>query len=364
MLQRTLVSLWMRTYIVLCLAVLVCAPATSPAEAAPDSPEKELAIVTTGGVFEQLMKEHFYDPFTAATGIKVVRVAASNAEMWAKAKAMAASGKTEWDIVDPGANDLINQRELLAKLDCDSLRNVAEYGVPGTCQEYGVLRTIGGNIIVYSTAAFARDAHPRTWVDFWDVRKFPGPRAMPNSGSPWEVLAAALLADGVQPDRLFPMDLDRAFRKLDELAPHVRVWWKTGDQSQQILRDREVALAMMWSGRGLSLKASGVPVDVVWNQGMKNLAYWGVLKDAPHPRAARAFLDFFMTRPEAHLAFSRKMFYDTSNRKALALLPEAERASRATLAAHWESMIDVAGNPWVVENRSRILERWNAWLSR
>ena len=42
----------------------------------------------------------------------------------------------------------------------------------------------------------------------------------------------ALLADGVAPSKLFPLDLDRAFHKLDQIKPNVAVWWKTGDQSK------------------------------------------------------------------------------------------------------------------------------------
>lgn len=349
--------------VVLVVGVLVLAcPLTFGAPA--DPLEKEVVIVTTGGVFEQLMKEHFYDPFTKATGVNIVRVAATNAEMWAKVKAMSSVGAIEWDIVDPSVNDLIYQRQFLARLDCAAIPNAAAQGVAGTCQEHGLLRTIGGNVVAYDSRAFAGGKHPTNWAEFWDVTRFPGPRALPNAGNAWEVLAAALLADGVPPDKLFPMDLDRAFRKLDQISPHVRVWWKTGDQSQQIFRDGEVVLAMMWSGRALSLKASGAPVEVVWNQGMKNLAYWGVLKGGPNPRAAAAFLNFFMDRPEAHLAFSRRMFYDTSNRLALNLLPDAERKASVTHETNWNSMIDVSGNPWVAQNRARILERWNAWLAK
>lgn len=174
---------------------------------------------------------------------------------------------------------------------------------------------------------------------------------------------AALMADGVPPEKLFPLDLDRAFRKLDELKPHVKVWWKTGDQSQQIMRDGEVVTAIMYSGRALGLKAAGAPIEVEWNQAIKDVASWGILKGAPHPSAAMAFLNFFMDRPEAHLAFSRGMFYETSNRLALELVPAVERRSYATHAENWTRMVD-EDVEWVATNRERILERWNAWLAR
>lgn len=343
--------------------VVLVGPGAAAGRCAAADLEREVVIVATGGAFEQALKEHFYAPFSKATSVAVRPVAASAGEQWAKVKAMAAAGKVEWDIVSMEPDDLIAQRQFLDRVGCNAMPNVTSQGVAGACQEYGLLRTIGGGVITYSTRAFHPGQHPRSWADFWDVRKFPGPRALQNAGSPWWVLAAALTADGVPPERLFPLDLDRAFRKLDEIKPHVRVWWKTGDQSQQLMRDGEVVLSMMWSGRALALKNAGVSIEVDWNQAIKDVALWGVLKDAPHPKAASAFLNFFMDRPEAHLAFSRQIVYDTSNRKALELLPAPERPTRPTFDANWKSMLDI-DYKWVADNRDRIVERWNAWLAR
>lgn len=350
----------MRTRVILILAIGVLVSAGARAAGAADL-EKELVIVTSGGTFEQAFRQHFYEPFTKETRVTVRTVATTLAEAMARVKAMAQTGNVEWDIVSTGDASAAVNREQLLILDCAAIPNAAAQGVSGACKENRLLRTIGGIVIAYSTRAFPAGKRPKSWADFWDVQRFPGPRAMINQ---WTVLVAALLADGVPADRLFPMDLDRAFRKMDEIKPHVRVWWKTGDQSQQIMRDGEVVLNAMWSGRAQQLKAAGVPVDVEWNQALKDVAYWSVVKGAPHPKAAYAFLNYFMGRPEAHLAFSRQMFYDTSNRLALDLVPPAERPARATFLANWQAMVDVEGHPWVIENTPRIVERWNSWLAR
>jgi len=60
-----------------------------------------------------------------------------------------------------------------------------------------------------------RRRRPTAGPIFWDVKKFPGRRALRNHRSPrWE---AALMADGVAPDKLYPLDVDRAFKKLEEI---------------------------------------------------------------------------------------------------------------------------------------------------
>lgn len=323
---------------------------------------KELVIVATGGAFEQALRKNFYDPFTAETGIQIRSVSASNAETWTKLKAMSEAKAISWDIVTAWPEDLVAQSTDLAKIDCARLTNLAAQAVDGACTDHGLLRTTGGVNIVYDDGKFP-EGGPQSWADFWDVKRFPGPRSMPNAGAPWWPLMAALMADGVPRDKLFPLDLDRAFKKLDELRPSVTTWWRTGDQSIQLIRSGEVVMSMMWSGSGFVLKEQGTPVTVVWNGAVPNVAYWSILKGSPDEEQAYAFLNYFLTRPDAHLAFANAFKYDTSNRNALALLSDADRSSRGSLPANHAKMatIDAA---WVAANRAAVIERWNQWLSK
>src|SRR5258707_3380148 len=57
-----------------------------------------------------------------------------------------------------------------------------------------------------------------------------------------DMLEAALMADGVPMDKLYPIDIDRPLRKLEEIKPHVDVWWTDVDQTTQVLHTREVSL--------------------------------------------------------------------------------------------------------------------------
>ncbi|SDX04701.1 putative spermidine/putrescine transport system substrate-binding protein [Ruegeria halocynthiae] len=60
---------------------------------------------------------------------------------------------------------------------------------------------------------------PSNWAEFWDVENFPGARALYNSAQ--SMLEIALMADGVAPADLYPLDVDRAFEKLEEIKPEV-----------------------------------------------------------------------------------------------------------------------------------------------
>ena len=325
--------------------------------------EDTVVVRTTGGSFEQALKQHFFDPFTKATGTKVVPVATSYGDMVAKTAAMSAAGRTEWDVISPQFYELGRLAPYLADLGaCGAMPNVAAQGIPGICGRYGVQYLTGGVVLAWDPAAFPKRP-PATWADFWNLRDFPGRRALPSYGNPWNnTLLFALMADGVAPDALFPLDLDRAFRKLDEIKPHVDVWWKTGAQSVDIMRSGDAQITALWSGTAYAAKRSGVGLDWTYNQAAADLGSWAVLKGAPHPKAAVAFIDFYMGNPQAHAAFAREMGYATTNRAGLALLNPAEQRELVSSPAMLAGMAGIDGD-WVEANRAAVLDRWNRWLA-
>lgn len=324
--------------------------------------EGRVVIRTTGGVFETAMRRHFFDPFTRATGIRVIAVAASAAEMMARTAAMQAAGRVEWDIISPQYDDLVNHARMLEDLgDCSAMPSVARYGVERACGRYGVLYLTGGQVLTWNTTTFPAGG-PRTWQDFWDVRRFPGRRALPNTGVPWANIVSALIADGVPRAQLFPLDLDRAFRKLDEIKPHIAVWWRTGDQSQQIFRSGEVQLGLMWSGRAFATKRQGVPLAWTYQDAVADFGALAIVRGAPNPRAARMFIDFYMQNPEAHAGFSREMGYATSSRVGHPLLSEEEKRDLVVNPESFAQIINLDAE-WLEANRVRATERWNRWIA-
>ncbi len=331
---------------------------------AQDKLEDTVVIRTTGGAFEAALKRSFFDPFTQATGTRVIPVATSYGDMVSKSTAMAAAGRVEWDLISPQFYELGRLAPLLVDLgDCAALPQVAQQGVPGICGRYGVQYLTGGVVLGWVPAAFKDRPPPGSWADFWDIKRFPGRRALPSYGNPWNnTLLFALMADGVAPGALFPLDLDRAFRKLDEIKPHIDVWWKTGAQSIDIMRSGEVQLCPLWSGTAYGAKRSGVSLDWTYNQAAADFGSWAVLKGAPHPKAAMAFIDFFMTGPERHAAFAREMGYVTTNRAGLDLLGPAERTELVSSPAMLAQLARIDG-AWVEANRAATLDRWNRWLA-
>ena len=154
---------------------------------------------------------------------------------------------------------------------------------------YSVAYEFYSSVLAYSQKKYTAEAAPNSWADFWDVKKFPGRRALRNH--PIATLEAALMADGVAPDKLYPLDVDRAFKKLEEIKPNITVWWTSGAQSAQLLNDGEVDMVMAWNGRVSALTKEGAKVAYTYNQGILQSTSLCILKDAPNLATAVRFLN-------------------------------------------------------------------------
>lgn len=323
------------------------------------SAQGEVVVVTGGGLFERGLRENIAAAFTKETGIQVRFVASNPGERATKTKAMSEARRVEWDIVLSSETHARQLAEFIADGTCQKA-NVEKLVVEGGCREFGVLGVIGGLPLVHRTDKFG-GKNMQGWADFFNPKDFPGPRGLPNYGSPMVVLMPALLADGVPKDKLFPIDFDRAFRVLDRIKPQVVAWWKSGDQSQQLFRSQEINAGQLWSGRALDLVSEGLPLNVIWDNAPTDEAYWVVLKGAPNATNAIKFLNHFYARADGHAGFYNTSKWDTGNRAYLASIPEAERGRHPGLFL--ERMVR-ENHDWSVANAAEINRRWNEWISR
>ena len=203
-------------------------------------------------------------------------------------------------------------------------------------------------VLTWSKKAFPKGG-PQSWADFFDVAKFPGPRSLPDTGDrDWWVPLAALMADGVPRDKLFPMDVDRAYKKLDTIKKHVAAWWKSGDNSMQILRGGDAVMSMLYSSRAVPLAKSG-EFDFTWNGAIRDTGNWAVLKGGPNTANAIKFLDFFVQDPSEHLPFSDEVSFDSNNKRGAR--PGAGRG--AALPAELSRELRQAGHRRLCVDRRR-----------
>jgi putative spermidine/putrescine transport system substrate-binding protein len=141
-------------------------------------------------------------------------------------------------------------------------------------------------------------------------------------------LEIALLADGVAIDQLYPLDVDRAFKKLE---PHLDqiVFWEGGAQSQQFFRDGEVVMGNIWHTRANLLKKEDPKFTWTWAQGMLTPSTWCVPKGNP---AGAKVMDFIRSTqaPEGQISLLRAMGNGPVNPAALPLMTDEDKAVSPT----------------------------------
>jgi putative spermidine/putrescine transport system substrate-binding protein len=242
----------------------------------------ELVVCSWGGKYTNAQKGAFFDPFEKDTGIRVRIVGTPDL---AKIQAMVKTGNIEWDLIDAEGQWVINlgRAGMLEPLNTSSI-NTKEL-VPGTLSKWGVGSVAYGYQLAWSTQVYPKSHEPHTWSDFFDTKRFPGRRAAYKQ--PLPMLEFALLADGVPKDKLYPLDVSRAFTYLKAHKDVVNVWFPVPSQLPTLLRGKEVDMVSGPASTQVNLlKKDGVPVDFTWNQGGWLQSFWVTPKGSKNVAAA------------------------------------------------------------------------------
>src|SRR5258708_37970722 len=117
---------------------------------------------------------------------------------------------------------------------------------PQFAYKWGIANYLFSYVIAYDTAKFGGKA-PKSWADFWNLKEFPGKRTMRKDiqGS----LEAALMADGVPLEKVYPIDVPRAFTKLKEINNDTIVW-AGGAERQPPIHGGAGSVGARWDPRG------------------------------------------------------------------------------------------------------------------
>ena len=173
-----------------------------------------------GGRTGQGRERLYIKPFMEKTGIEV-RTRTGDHKL-AKLKAMIKTGNLEVDVSQLNApQSIAGMKEgLSAELDTSRL-DLSNHAFPQWVWSAAVAWEYYSGGLGYNTETIEEDGVPQSWADFWDVEKFPGRRGI--RPRPQETLEKALMADGVTPKDLYPLDVDRAFEAMDRIKEHIDI---------------------------------------------------------------------------------------------------------------------------------------------
>ncbi|MBL8699583.1 MAG: ABC transporter substrate-binding protein [Alphaproteobacteria bacterium] len=283
----------------------------------------EIVVAGWGGSRTTAMREVMFKPFEAATGIRVKDDGPPEA---AKVKAQADSGNISWDILDTDIPAILTManNNLLEKIDYTKIDATRLGQIPKVLHHpYGLGHLIYGFNIVYNTKTYPAGKQPKSWADVWNGAAFKGARSFPFRGGISPQLEIALAADGVPVEKMYPLDIERAWKAMDRLRPLVTKWYANHGEAIQLVSKGEVDICCTIGPRGIVAKKEGAPVDVEYAGGKLAPDNWAIVKGGKNIDAVYQFLNFVIDgKVQAELA--KRVPYGPSSAEAFKYLSEAE----------------------------------------
>ena len=178
----------------------------------------------------------------------------------------------------PGNTNIINDMKLTG------IKNPTKCCVPQIFWSY---------VVFYDPDAFRGGELPSTVSDFFNVKKFPGKRAI-NTWATGPIEMAALAA-GINNKRVYrelstKKGLDKAFRELNKIKNDV-IFWSAGSQPLELISSGEAVMAIAYNGRiGAAVLAEGANYEYIWDSQVIDQEYLCMVKGTNNFKLALDFM--------------------------------------------------------------------------
>lgn len=274
------------------------APTGGPGASASSELEKALFLYNWSAYVNPANVE----AFTKELGVQVTEDNyGSNEDLLAKIEA----GGTGYDIVSPTGYmvKVMAEKDLLLPLDLSKIPNAKfmsppfDKGRPHDPDNKWSLTKDWGTFGIMWNSEKVSDNFV-SWADLWRLAPKYSGKIMAVDSSP-EVFGAALKMLGYSYNATDPKQIDEALTKLLELKPHIRSFDSTYIAK---MANEEAWITLGWNGDAFAANAQrkeeGKAESIQYNIPAEGSEVWEddwcILKGAPHPNAAHAFINFVL----------------------------------------------------------------------
>jgi putative spermidine/putrescine transport system substrate-binding protein len=319
---------------------------------------QQLVLVNWGGDAMDAYASAYGKTFEDETGIPVRMDGSGPTE--GAVLAQAQSGRITWDLVDidPFSAITLGGQGAVQPIDY-SVVDRSKFR-PGFGWDHATSAYFFSYVICYDSERYG-DRAPTAMADFFDTQTFPGRRAMYKWGvSSWE---AAALADGASADNLYPLDIDRAHRKIQEIKDDVSVFWGGGAELQAAMLGGEAAMAIAWNTRAKLIEEdSGGRIKYTWDQGLLQSGAFGVMNN--NPGGTENAMRFLATMqiPERQLVMFDMIGQGPANPATDPLIPQDQQRHNCVDPANAQRQISLDMD-WYAENYSAALDKYLAEIA-
>jgi len=318
-----------------------------------------VAVASYGGAYQEALRKAFYDPTEKKLGLKIKDYTLSSiADIRTQVKANA----VEWDVVElySGQCQQAANEGLIEPLDYKVITNIQ--GIPkDLVKEHWVGFTAYSTVLAWNKNVYKTP--PQNWADFWDTKKFPGTRSLGGYGLSTNA-EIALLADGVTPDKMYPVDMDRALKKLEAIKPSMAAWWNSGAQAAQLAQSQEADMLAIWVARIDAAVKQGAPYEFTYNQAIMDIECLVVPKGAPRKELAMKAINSFLD-PELQADIMKYVPYGPVNQQAYETGKiSKEMIERANTSPENYKKHVIQNKEFWAENGQKSQERWDQFMQK
>jgi len=271
----------------------------------------------------------------------------------AKIQAQVNSGNIHWDVVSTA--------DLMPWVYCGKLFQKLDYSKIDTSKHTGEVYPCGvpGNnyasLLMYKNSSYPNNP-PKNWQDFFDTENFPGTRAIDGTGEPSGMLIEqAIIAAGGSVKNMTVADIDLGINKIRELGIDT-IFWKTGNEAQQLVEAGEVDMLMIWGGRAMSATRNGADYTPVWQDWFMGMDQLVIPIGAKDPDASHALINYWLGRKPNEI-YTQIMGHTPVNKDATPKVDEMTAAFMMTSeerqrqryhwnTAFWVEHFEVAAEKW------------------
>ena len=276
--------------------------------------DKSLKVGVYGGYFKDSFDKNIFADFTKETGIAIESVAEPTGEAWlVQLEQAAKAGQAPADVSMMSQVAMLKGQstDLWATLDTAKIPNASNL-IDHFVNKYPDGRVAGiGAVAWYITLVTNTDVYkeaPTSWNALWDPANADklGLLALVSNSFLLEVTAKTHFGGTNALDT--EEGLVKAFEKLAEVKPNVRLWYRDEAQFEQSLKSGEIPMGQYYHDVTGLAAADGQPVRSTFPKegGIMDSGCWALSRASEKVEEAHTFINY-MCQPKIQSLLSRKV---------------------------------------------------------
>ena len=276
--------------------------------------DRSLKVGVYGGYFKDSFDKNIFPEFTKATGIAVESVAEPTGEAWlVQLEQAARAGQAPADLSMMSQVAMLKGQatDLWTPIDMAKIKDASNL-LDRFINKYPDGRVAGvGAVSWYITLVTNTNVYkepPTSWEALWDPANADklGLLALVSNSFLLEVTAKTFMGGTNALDT--EEGILKAFEKLAEVKPNVRLWYRDEAQFEQALKSGEIPMGQYYHDVTGLAAADGQPVRSTFPKegGIQDSGNWVLSRASEKVEEAHVFIDY-MSQPAIQGLMSRKV---------------------------------------------------------